>query len=219
VLEESDADRMLAELVRVTRPGGRAAAIVRAVDMLAWVIVPLSADILAKAEHQRGMANGGLAATGCGDRGLYRRMRAAGLTGLTCLPQFAVLSPEETARLTIAKQRILASLTAAEAREWQDAAARAEPFSSPPPITASWVSNRLRAIIFGTGMHKPRPDNEAPAPDMWTAATPTPWANQADVRQGTEMARSRQHHYWAKDGAKTSRRLSDTARVESSIAS
>jgi SAM-dependent methyltransferase len=127
VLEEGDADRMLTELVRVTRPGGRVAAIVRAVDMPAWVSVPLSADILAKAEQQRGMANGGVAAdAGCGDRSLYRRMRAAGLTGLTCFPQFAVLSPEEAARLTIAKQRILASLTAAEAREWQDAAARAE---------------------------------------------------------------------------------------------
>jgi SAM-dependent methyltransferase len=126
VLEEGDADRMLAELVRVTRPGGRVAAIVRAVDMPAWVSVPLSADILAKAEQQRGMANGGVAAAGCGDRSLYRRMRRAGLTGLTCFPQFAVLSPEETARLTIAKQRILASLTAAEKREWQDAAARAE---------------------------------------------------------------------------------------------
>ena len=63
---------------------------------------------------------------GCGDRTLYRRLRTAGLTGLTCFPQFAVLSPEETARLTIAKQRILASLTAAEVHEWQDAAARAE---------------------------------------------------------------------------------------------
>jgi SAM-dependent methyltransferase len=126
VLEEGDADRMLTELVRVTRPRGRVAAIVRAVDMPAWVSVPLSAEILAKAEQQRGMANGGVAAAGCGDRGLYRRMHAAGLTELTCFPRFAVLGPEETARLMIAKQRILASLTAAEAREWRDAAARAE---------------------------------------------------------------------------------------------
>jgi hypothetical protein len=125
-MEEGDADRMLAELVRVTRPAGRVAVIVRAVDMPAWISVPLSADLLAKAEQQRGMANGTVAAEGCGDRGLYRRMRAAGLTGLTCCPQFAVLSPEETARLTIAKQRILASLTASEAHEWQDAATRAE---------------------------------------------------------------------------------------------
>jgi SAM-dependent methyltransferase len=126
VLEEGDADRMLAELVRVTQPGGRVAAIVRAVDMPAWVSLPLKADLLAKAERQRGMANGSAAAVGCGDRGLYRRMRAAGLRGLTCFPQLAVISPEETARLTIAKQRILASLTAEEAHEWQDAADRAE---------------------------------------------------------------------------------------------
>ena len=125
VLEEGDADRMLAELVRVTKPGGRVAVIVRAIDMPAWVSVPLGAEILAKAEHQRGMANGTAAPAGCGDRSLYRRMHVAGLTRLICFPQFAVLSPEEESRLTIAKQRILMSLTAAEAIEWQDAAARA----------------------------------------------------------------------------------------------
>jgi len=126
VLEEGDADRMLAELVRITRPGGRVAVIVRAVDMPAWVSVPVNAEILAKVEHQRGMANGSAAAAGCGDRGLYNRLHVAGLTRLTCFPQFAVLSPEEAARLTIAKQRILASLTAVEAEEWQAAVARAE---------------------------------------------------------------------------------------------
>jgi hypothetical protein len=88
--------------------------------------VLLGVEVLTKVEHQRGMANGSAAAAGCGDRSLYSRLRAAGLTGLTCFPQFAVPSPEETARLTIAKQRILASLTAVEAQEWQDAAVRAE---------------------------------------------------------------------------------------------
>jgi hypothetical protein len=96
--------------------------IVRAIDMPAWVSMLLGAEILAKVEHQRGMANGGAAAAGCGDRTLYRRLRTAGLTGLTCFPQFAVLSPEETARLTIAKQRILASLTAAEVVDHGDPA-------------------------------------------------------------------------------------------------
>ena len=41
VLEEGDADRMLAEMVRVTRPGGRVAVIVRTIDMPWWVNAPL----------------------------------------------------------------------------------------------------------------------------------------------------------------------------------
>jgi SAM-dependent methyltransferase len=126
VLEEGDADRMLTELVRVTRPGGRVAVIVRAVDMPAWVSVPVEAGLLAKVEHQRGMANGSTAAAGCGDRSLYRRMRSAGLTRLTCFPQFAVMGPEEAARSTLMRERIITSLTEPEGREWQAAAIVAE---------------------------------------------------------------------------------------------
>ena len=38
VMEEGDADRMLSELVRVTRPGGRIAAMVRSLDMPWWIM-------------------------------------------------------------------------------------------------------------------------------------------------------------------------------------
>jgi hypothetical protein len=41
-MEEGDADRMLAELVRVTRPGGRIGAIVRALDLPWCPNLPLS---------------------------------------------------------------------------------------------------------------------------------------------------------------------------------
>jgi SAM-dependent methyltransferase len=125
VMEEGDADRMLAELVRVTKPDGRVGVIVRALDMPSWVNAPLSATVRAKADLP-GMVSGGVTAAGCADTSLYRRFHAAGLTGLTCFPQFAVPSPAEVSRIAIIKQRILATLTAAEAAEWRSAVAQAE---------------------------------------------------------------------------------------------
>jgi SAM-dependent methyltransferase len=125
VMEEGDADRMLSELLRVTRPGGRVAVIVRAVDMASWVNLPLSAAVRAKADVP-GMVSGGVAAAGCADTSLYRRFRSAGLTRLTCFPQFAVLGPGEISRIAIIKQRILAELAGEEAAEWRSAVAQAE---------------------------------------------------------------------------------------------
>jgi SAM-dependent methyltransferase len=125
VMEEGNADRMLAELVRVTRTGGRIAAIVRATDMSSWMNLPISAAIRAKTD-QPGMVSGGADKAGCADASLYRRFEAAGLTRLTCSPQFAVLGAAEVSRITIIKQRILADLTGEEAAEWQSAVAQAE---------------------------------------------------------------------------------------------
>jgi SAM-dependent methyltransferase len=125
VMEEGDADRMLAELVRVTKPGGRVAVVVRAVDMPSWVNLPLGAAVRTKAD-QPGMVSGGVAAAGCADASLYRRFRSAGLTRLSCFPQFAVPSPAEISRIAFIKQRILATLTGEEASAWRTAVAEAE---------------------------------------------------------------------------------------------
>jgi len=125
VMEEEDADRMLAELVRVTRVGGRVAAIVRSCDMPPWANLPISAALRGKVDIP-GLVGAGVAANGCADASLYRRFHAAGLTELKCFPQLVAITPAEISRFTLSQQQILAILTAEEAAEWRSATTRAE---------------------------------------------------------------------------------------------
>jgi len=123
VMEEGNADRMLAELLRVTRPGGRIAAIVRSLDMPPWTNAPLSQSVRAKVDIP---GRGDVAAAGCADASLYQRFRRAGLVGLTCFSQLASLDASQVSRIAVMKQRILASLTAEESAQWEAAVAQAE---------------------------------------------------------------------------------------------
>jgi SAM-dependent methyltransferase len=125
VMEEGNADRMLAELVRVTRPGGRIAAIVRSCDMPSWANLPVSAALRTKVDRP-GLIGAGVAADGCADASLYRRFHRARLTGLTCFAQLVAMTPAEVSRFTISQQQILAMLTSDEAAEWRSAAVQAE---------------------------------------------------------------------------------------------
>jgi len=123
VIEEGDADRMLAELIRVTRPGGRVGVIVRAIDLPAVVNLPLAPELKRKTEAP-GAIGGGASPGGCADASLYTRLRALGLVGLDCFPQLVAVKPWQP-RLTRYQQQILAALTAAEAVAWRVAAERA----------------------------------------------------------------------------------------------
>jgi ubiquinone/menaquinone biosynthesis C-methylase UbiE len=117
VLEEGDADRMLAELVRVTKLGGRVAVIVRAIDMPRWVNLALSASLKAKVDTP-GLIGAGVGPQECADTSLYRRSATAGLTRLTVFPQFVAVTSADP-RLVGQQQQLLATLSPDEALEWR----------------------------------------------------------------------------------------------------
>ena len=117
VMEEGDADAMLAQLVRVTRPGGKVALIVRSLDMPWWVNLPLRPDL----KHKAQTGYGDVVKGGCADASLYERMERAGLEHVVMLPQYATYASGE--RLQQQQERMASRLTPEEAVEWQDAIA------------------------------------------------------------------------------------------------
>jgi SAM-dependent methyltransferase len=124
VLEEGDADRMLGEMVRITRPGGRVAVLIRALDASWWVNLPLRAALKAKVEAPGRLASG-VAAGGCADASIYRRFHRAGLTQLTMFP-FLVPVTKEDPRFALFQQQQLAALGPEETDEWRKAVTEAE---------------------------------------------------------------------------------------------
>ena len=124
VFEEGDADLMLSEIVRVTRPGGRIGIIVRAIDMPFWVNLPLDPALKAKV-NAPGIIGGGMSSRGVADASLYNRLHALGLTGLRCFPQLVSVMPGSE-RIERYQQQILAALTPAEAETWRKTVAEAQ---------------------------------------------------------------------------------------------
>jgi hypothetical protein len=114
VLEEGNADRMLAELVRVAKPGGRVAVMVRAIDIPLVVNLPLPPELKTKAQLPRGFVG----TQGCADSSLYRRFHQAGLMQVQMLPQFAALAEPDTPQAQFAHGAILGALTVEETQDW-----------------------------------------------------------------------------------------------------
>jgi SAM-dependent methyltransferase len=121
VLEEGNADRMLSELVRVAKPGGRVAVMVRALDIALVVNVPLRPEVKTKVQTPRGFVG----AQGCADASLYRRLRQAGLAHVQMFPQLAASDRPDTPQAQFAHGAILGALTAEETQEWQAGMAQA----------------------------------------------------------------------------------------------
>ena len=109
VLEEGDADRMLEEMVRVVKPGGRVAAAVRALDMSFYVNLPLRDELKRKAEAT---PFGAVVQLGCADASLYSRLVRAGLTQVKMFPQLATMDDSSLVVLEFYQRLILSNLSA-----------------------------------------------------------------------------------------------------------
>ena len=115
---------MLAEMVRVAKPGGRVAVIARALDLASPMNLPLSDSLKAKVEAPGFF--GDVSPQGCADASLYRRVRQAGLTQVKILPQLTAFDGADPTVLQFLEIGRLRKLNDEEVREWQAARAEAE---------------------------------------------------------------------------------------------
>jgi ubiquinone/menaquinone biosynthesis C-methylase UbiE len=125
VIEEADADRMCAEMVRVAKPGGRVAVIARGIDMAFPINLSLPASLKAKVEAP-GFMGGRASPQGCADASLYRRFRQAGLTRVKMLPQLAAFDHADSTVVGYLEDFLSQNLDNTEFQEWRAARAEAD---------------------------------------------------------------------------------------------
>ena len=121
-MEEFDAERMLAEMVRVTKPGGRVGVVVRSVDLPPIINLQLGSELTAKLGKNPG--GGGVGEKGCADFSLYRRFNSFGLSEIKMFPLVGTFYKGPSLRFQ--EGNIIAVLSEEEAEEWRVAVAVGE---------------------------------------------------------------------------------------------
>ena len=123
VIQRVNADLMLPEMVRITKPGGRVAVLGHAHDMNRWVNLPLSLALKGRIESPPWVDDRGHP-LGCDDASLYQRFSGLGLKNMKMFPFISTFS--DSTRLQFLQGGILPTLTADEAAEWRAAVEQAE---------------------------------------------------------------------------------------------
>jgi ubiquinone/menaquinone biosynthesis C-methylase UbiE len=122
VIEECDADKAIAEMIRVAKPGGRIGIIVRAIDLPQWWSLELPDELRRKVTPPpQSVGHGGVA-----DASLYRRVRRAGLADLSCFPFLVTLDRPDGPIWRYREDHGLSLLSAEERDIWLAARATAE---------------------------------------------------------------------------------------------
>jgi SAM-dependent methyltransferase len=130
VLEECDAEQAIAEIMRVTRPGGRIAVVVRAIDLPQWWNLKLPPALKAKADVPPQSVD----PAGVADASLYPRLAGAGLVDLVGFPTLVTLDDPDGPIWRYREDHVLAQLTPAETETWH--AARAAALRAGPLLQA-----------------------------------------------------------------------------------